>query len=339
MSKHLDRDPLDALFGSDDPAPATVVDSHMKMELPIDKLVPFRDHPFRLYDGDRLADMVESIRDNGVMVPIIVRRLDDGHFEILAGHNRTKAAQQAGLLEIPAVIREAVTDDDALIIVTESNTHQRSLSDMLPSELAKALKIQLETYKRMKRRISYVENSEKAVEPFYTDGYGESAAMQHLQKSRDVVAQKQGIGKDQVRYYIRLNYLNLDLLKRVDGNEIAIRAAVSLSYLNEEEQNVIEEKLTDGKTIDISKAEKLRSVSEHGRLDDDAMDRILDGSFGKKEKVKTQSVKLNPKFINRYFHGTQSQQEITNYVETAVAFYSDYLKQLAVRKSDIHTSE
>jgi ParB family chromosome partitioning protein len=299
---------------------SSLTEGRDRAELDIDKLVPFSNHPFRLYEGDRMADMVESIRDNGVMVPIIVRRGADDLYEILAGHNRMQAAKQAGLTTVPAIIREGITDDDALIIVTESNTHQRSLSDMLPSELARALQMQLEAYKRLKRRGMYVEFSEKGVEPASSDDYVESASMQHLPKSRDFVARKQGFGKDQVRYYIRLNQLIPELLMRVDNREIALRAAVSLSYLKKEEQDVIEVLLAAGKVVDINKAEKLRAVSEHGRLEEEAMHRILDGTFGKKEKTKSQSVRLNPKFLNRFFDKKQSQQEITTYVETAVAF-------------------
>ncbi|MCO5387004.1 MAG: ParB/RepB/Spo0J family partition protein [Desulfosporosinus sp.] len=124
-----------------------VLDKEAILELEIDSLVPFENHPFKLYTGQRLNDMVESIRENGVIQPIVVRNIGKGKYEILAGHNRVNASRLAGLTKIRADIRENISDDEAALIVTISNFEQRSTSDMLPSELAKSLKMQLEAAK------------------------------------------------------------------------------------------------------------------------------------------------------------------------------------------------
>jgi ParB family chromosome partitioning protein len=125
-------------------------------ELDIDLIVPFKNHPFRLYTDEKLKRMIESIKENGVMTPIIVRKKEDGTYETLAGHNRVNAARQAGLLKIPAEIKENITDAQAKIIVTDSNFLQRSTEEMLPSELAKSLKMQLDACKEAKQKQEYI---------------------------------------------------------------------------------------------------------------------------------------------------------------------------------------
>ena len=105
----------------------------------LDNLIPYKDNPFALYEGQRFTDMVESVRANGVIVPIVVRPADDGKYEILSGHNRVKAAKEAGIDSVPALIRTGLTDEEALLIVTETNLLQRSFADLKHSERAVAL--------------------------------------------------------------------------------------------------------------------------------------------------------------------------------------------------------
>ena len=114
----------------------------------LDTLVPFADHPFKLYEGQQLADLVCSIRDNGVEQPIIVRSIGDKKYEILAGHNRVHAAREAGLDTVPAIIRDDLSDEDAKILVVESNFNQRSVKEMKPSELANSLHMLNEAMKK-----------------------------------------------------------------------------------------------------------------------------------------------------------------------------------------------
>ena len=110
----------------------------------LDNLIPFKDHPFALYEGQRFTDIVESVRTNGVIVPIVVRPADDGKYEILSGHNRVNAAKEAGIDSIPALIRTGLTDEEAMLIVTETNLMQRSFADLKHSERAVALAVHYE---------------------------------------------------------------------------------------------------------------------------------------------------------------------------------------------------
>lgn len=127
-------DAIDMLVGDDNSASQ----GSGVVEIPIDRVVPFRDHPFRLYEGERLRDMIESIKEHGVLTPVIVRESDTG-YEMLAGHNRTNAARLAGLTTVPAIVKKGITDEEAYVYVIETNLMQRSFSDFLPSEKAAIL--------------------------------------------------------------------------------------------------------------------------------------------------------------------------------------------------------
>lgn len=124
-------DALDLLTDTVEPAGGVA-------RIPVDAVVPFHDHPFRLYEGERLQDMVESVRTHGILNPVIVRKLEDG-YEMLAGHNRMNAAKLAGIAEIPAIVKENLSDEDAYVYVIETNLMQRSFAELLPSEKAAVL--------------------------------------------------------------------------------------------------------------------------------------------------------------------------------------------------------
>lgn len=136
-------------------------------EIEIEKLVPFHNHPFKLYEGQRLDNMVTSIKEMGAMVPIIVRKTDSNFYEILSGHNRVNAAKLAGVDKIPAVVKGNLTDDEAMLIVIETNLMKRSFSDLLPSEKARALKEHHDALSRQGERtdlINEIRNFIKASE-------------------------------------------------------------------------------------------------------------------------------------------------------------------------------
>jgi len=126
----------------------------------IEKLIPFANHPFKLYEGQRFTDMVESIRTNGILSPIIVRSTDGGKYEILSGHNRVNAAREAGLTEVTAIVKVGLTDEEALFIVTETNLVQRSFADMKHSERAAALSVLYDAMKKQGYRSDLIEEIE-----------------------------------------------------------------------------------------------------------------------------------------------------------------------------------
>jgi len=144
-------------------------------ELPISSLKPYHDHPFKLYLGERFEDMVRSIKELGVIVPIIVRPKGEDKYEILSGHNRVNAAKTTGLETVPAVIKEQLTDEEAALIVTETNLIQRSFSDLCHSERAVALAAHHKTLKKQGARTDLLNELEKLLNPHEIRGEGTSS--------------------------------------------------------------------------------------------------------------------------------------------------------------------
>lgn len=149
-----------SMFKSTDPE--TKLKGSPIVNINAEKLMPFRNHPFKLYEGERFNDMVESIKANGIITPVIVRSLDNEHetYEILSGHNRVEAAKFAGLETVPAIIRNDINDDEALLIVTETNLIQRSFSDLSHSEKAAALAVHHEAVKSQGKRTDLINDIE-----------------------------------------------------------------------------------------------------------------------------------------------------------------------------------
>ena len=303
--------------------------SSSNTELEISSLVPFKDHPFRLYTGEKLKRMIESIRDNGVLESIIVRKKDDGTYEILAGHNRVNASKLAGLFKIPADIRENIPDAVAQIIVTETNFLRRSLEEMLPSELAKSLKMQLDALKELKRNQEYINAIESDSNAYESKLDDEGVQIAHPGKSRSIVAKSNRMSQDNVRRYIRLNHLNEGLLNMVDEEKIKLIPAVSLSYLTAEEQDILLSILEKNDyRIDIKRAEKLKERS--GKLTEDDILAISSGEFfEKKKKAKVTAITLKPKVISKYFTAYTTQAEITSTIDIALEEYFERRKHQA----------
>ena len=297
-------------------------------EIDLSKLVPFENHPFRLYQDKQLDNMVESIKEFGVMIPIIVRKKENDIYEILSGHNRVNAAKLVGLTTIPAVIHDNLSDDDAILIVTETNFMQRSLDEMLPSEKAKAFEMEMQALKRQGKKTSwFFDENDSENQHEYRD---ESTSTTELSKWRsdEAVGERNNISREMVRQYRRLNYLTTPLLKMVDEHEIIIKAAVELSYLKVKEQNMVEEALLAGDDykVDWNKAKLLRTYSKNGKLDEENITAILSGEIDKKKKAKKPAAfKLKPKIVSKYFKPEQNQAEIEEVIDKALAFYFETL--------------
>jgi len=219
-------------------------------------LIPFKNHPFKLYEGSKLNDMVESIKEYGILSPVIAREIEDKEeLELLSGHNRVNAAKIIGLETIPTIIKN-VDDDTAQIIVAEANFMQRQ--DFLPSERAKAYKMQLDALKRQgkKRNIDICSNGT------------------YVDTSREEVAKNNDTSASQIRRYIRLNYLTDELLCMVDKNILGFRPAIEISYLSLESQKIIESLIRNQNIkINLKQAENLKLTEENlGELN---FDKIL----------------------------------------------------------------
>jgi len=303
-------------------------------KLEIGKLIAFKNHPFKLYEGERLNDMVESVRANGVIMPIIVRPLDNGIYEILSGHNRVEAAKTVGLETISAVICEDLSDDDALLIVTETNLMQRSFSDLTHSERAAAVAIHHRANKNQGKRtdlINEIENLLKNNGNISNNAESETSA-QFVQKldARDKTAQNYGLNRGTISRYLRL-YENLSLkyTDLLDSGEIPFIAAVELSYMSKTDQDDLNDILRSNPElkVDIKKAELLRKYSEDKELTVKMMEDILAGISVKKNKKKAraslavQSLKIGGKILSKYFTAEDTPAEIEAELINALEYY------------------
>ena len=190
--------------------------------LMIDLLIPYSNHPFKLYEGERFSDMVESIKVNGVITPIIVRPIDshDEQYEILSGHNRVEAAKAAGLEIVPALIREDLSEDEALLVVTETNLIQRSFAALSHSERAAALTVHYDAVKNQNKRTALINEINELLNADNTDEINAFGLLDQKASSREITAGKYGLAPRSVGRYIRLNKLHKSLLDRVDKEEI-----------------------------------------------------------------------------------------------------------------------
>ena len=226
-------------------------------ELPVDLLVPFTEHPFRPYSGEQLWELVRSIEENGVLTPILVRPAKDGQrYEIISGHNRVNAARRAGLNTIPATVRE-LDDDAATLAMVESNLRQRE--QLLPSEKAFAYKMKLDAMKHQGRTSGQVDQKSAK------------------KSSRDQLAEDTGESSKQIQRFIRLTNLITPLLNMVDEKRMAMGPAVELSYLPQDDQELLLDVMTAADcTPSLSQAIRLRKLSEAGQFDPDRLDEIID---------------------------------------------------------------
>ena len=219
-------------------------------DIPLDQIDSFPDHPFKVRDDEDMQQLVQSITENGIITPIIVRKKDDGRYEIVAGHRRTRACQLAGLNSVRAEIRD-MSRDEAIIMMVDSNL-QRSV--ILPSEKALAYKMRLEAMKRLPGRPS--KNNSAPVGQNYEG-----------KTSREVIAESSPDSQAQIQRYIRLTELIPELVELVDEGRMGMRPAVELSYLPKDEQQMLAAAIeyTDA-TPSHDQARRLRSFSKDGNL-------------------------------------------------------------------------
>ncbi|WMJ24289.1 ParB/RepB/Spo0J family partition protein [Paludicola sp. MB14-C6] len=292
------------------------------------KLIPFKEHPFRIRPGERLNELAESIKEQGILVPLIVRVHPEirGSYEILAGHHRHVAASMVGLETLPCIIKNA-DDSTAALIVVESNK-QRGFADMLPSEIAKALKLEYDALKSQGKRTDLLQELDEilAEENAYkcdNSGLDETSDPVGLKlDGTDLVANKNSMSLTNVKRYIRLTYLIAPLLEIVDEGKIAIRPAVDISFLKEKEQYDLADVLdTTEYKVDMKKAEKLKEYSNKGKLNTDTIILILSGAIFEVKEKKVNAVKLPIKKIQTYIPSSLSTSKYEEYIIKALEFY------------------
>ena len=307
------------LLTEDTSAQITEVKAENGVErIKIDEIQAFHDHPFHLYEGERLQDMVQSIKEHGVLNPVIVRKLGKG-YEILSGHNRANAAKLAGLTEVPAIVKADLPDEEAYVYVIETNLMQRSFNDLMPSEKAAVMAAHYDKVCCQGKRNDIIRELEllNGIEPKSTCGHNG-----HKLKSRDAMAAEYGFSSRNAARYLRLNYLIQPFKNLMDENKIALLAAVDVSYLTENEQNMLWNIVErQGLKVKPVYAERLRKAS--GNLTEEKMAEILealqvkhtDGNAGV-------SFKLPKSICSKYFDGMDSKQ-MAAVVEQALAAWFD----------------
>ena len=294
-AKNIQLASYDDLFKTDE---ERLSDTQERVQsLPLDKLEPFPNHPFKVIDDDKMLETVESIKGRGVLVPILVRPTNDGNFEIVSGHRRHHASLLAGKTEIPAIVRE-MDDDTAILLMVDSNLQREEL---LPSEKAFAYKMKLDAMKRQGQRTDLT----CARIAHKSDGI----------KSRDILAEQVGESKDQIRRYIRLTSLVPDLLNRVDNKTIAFNAAVEVSYLTEPEQKMLcDATEREECTPNLKQARRLKQFSQDGKLDENVIDAIMTEEKPIEDKLVLKGDVL-AKYFSKTYTPSQKQKVIVKLLE------------------------
>lgn len=311
---------LDDMFGEN----TKDVKIKNQIEVETSKLVPFEKHPFKLYEGERFDNMVRSIKELGVIVPIIVRTKGE-LYEILSGHNRANAAKVAGLKKVPVIIKENLEDEEAMLIVTETNLMQRSFSDMLHSERATALSEHHKALASQGKRTDILKEIEAMLKADEIKNEETSRQVGEKLTSADETGKSYNLSGRTVSRYLRICNLIKELMDKLDIEEIPFTACVELSYLTEEEQHIVNDILTDNKfKVDIKKAEALREFSLKKNLNQETAYSIISGESNKKQKSnKSSAIQLKPKLINKYFSPEVKQPEIEDIIDKALKLYFD----------------
>ena len=273
-------------------------------KISIKDIVSFPNHPFKVKDDEKMFETVESIKEHGVLVPAIVRPKADGTYEMVSGHRRKRACELAQIEEMPCIVRN-LTDDEATIIMVDSNLQRE---EILPSERAFAYKMKLEAIKRQGKR-------------------NDLTSTQVVQKlSVEVIADETGESREKIRRYIRLTYLNPELLQFVDNHYLkdkekitmALAPAVEISYLKVNEQEILLEAIeTSLATPSTPQAKRLREESEKGTLTEEKIYDILD----EEKPNQKEQVKFSYDKVKDYFPKGYTIQQMQNVIEKLLQKY------------------
>lgn len=272
-----------------------VVNEESAMEIEISKIHPFKNHPFKVLDDEKMQDLVESVKINGVLTPVLLRMDENEEYEMVSGHRRMHAAQLAGLTTIPAIVRE-LSDDDAIVAMVDANIQREEL---LPSEKAFAYKMKLEAMKRQGVRtdLTCVQNEHKLGK-----------------KSRELLGKQVGISSVQVTRYIRLTELIPELLDLVDNKKLQFTVAVDISYIDKEVQEWIYEYISDTGFIKPKQIAALRNQLNNGPINQIQMLSIFNNCVMAK-KV-SRSLTFSEKKLTKYFPDDYTAKDMEQVIES-----------------------
>lgn len=265
-----------------------VVNEESSMEIQISRIRPFKDHPFKVLDDERMEDLVESVKERGVVTPVLLRPLENDQYEMISGHRRMHAAKRAGLLTIPAIVRE-MTDDEAVIVMVDANIQREEL---LPSERAFAFKMKMDAIKHQGTAFGH-----------------------NVQKwSHEEIGKESGLSGRQVNRYIRLTDLIPELLELVDRKKIQFTVAVDISYIDKEIQKWIYEYICDNGFIKQNQITALRKQLETEPVSQSFMISIFNNAIA--PKVQNRKVTLSEKKLTKFFPPDYSQEQMEDIIVT-----------------------
>ena len=294
----------DDLFSSEETRQADA--REQVLQIPLSELHPFKDHPFRVVDDDRMMETVESVKEYGVLVPAIARPLGNGGYEIVAGHRRKRACELAGLYTMPVIVRD-LDDDESVIIMVDSNLQRENI---LPSERAKALKMQLEAIKHQGAK----EATSGQLDPKDTG-----------RRSNEIVAERNKMTVKQVQRYIKLNDLVPDLQKMMDAGQIKFTPAVELAYIKPKNQRYIAVAIESQQSApSLSQAQRMRELDQKGVLNGDVIDGIM-----MEDKKEVDKVILTGAELSKYFGKETTPREMKDQIIKLLDDWKGQQKEVA----------
>ena len=257
------------------------------VDIDVRAIYPFENHPFRVVDDEKMEELVESIKANGVLTPVLVRPDDEGTYEMISGHRRLHAAKKAGLLKIPAIVKE-MTNDDAVIAMVDANVQRE---EVLPSERAFSLQMKMDALNHRGKRTDLTLSHEET--KFHT---------------AEKIGEAEGLGRAQVHRYIRLTELIPKLLDMVDEKRLALSVAVELSYMNKNVQQWIYEFIRENGMIKQEQLMELRKYRDDKNMTQEQLITILIGSASTVPTSK--KITLNERKLHKFFPAYYSKAEM-----------------------------
>lgn len=272
--------------------------------IPIDQITDFPNHPYKVKNDEKMQSMVQSVKEMGVIYPVIVRKKDNGKYEMISGHRRKMASVLAGKKEIKCIVKN-LTDDEATILMVDSNIQRE---EILPSEKAYSYKMKLDAIKHQGRKIEETSNQ--------LGGKNNESAQ--------LLGEDQGDSGTQVRRYIRLTKLIPEILEKVDEKRIAFNPAVEISYLTQEEQTKLYDAMEcNDATPSLGQAIHLKKLSQAGMLTQED----IDNTMSQIKPNQIPKIKFNDERIRKILPKSLTEEKIEDYVVEAISFYNKYLKQ------------
>ena len=265
--------------------------------IPIQYVDDFPNHPFQVREDEEMKRLVESVKEYGVLTPVVARKTAENRFELISGHRRKRACELAGIKVIPLILRD-MTREEAIIAMVDSNLQREHI---LPSEKAFAYKMKLEAMKRQGQRTDLT-----------------SSPLGTKLRSDEQIGQESGDSRNQIHRYIRLTELVPELLEMVDQNRIAFRPAVELSYLTEEEQRDLVETIdSEEVTPSLGQALRMKHLSQEGKLDMDTVFSIMQEQKGNQKEI----VKIPAEHLERFFPRGTPPKRIMDEILAALEYY------------------